>query len=98
MKQEDTFARLVKDELERARMNHAPMNSLHEGYAVLLEEVDEFWDEVKLRKPMLGRTLSELIQVAAMAQKIAEDLLGAELKQHRKRYEEYHNSDENKRV
>ena len=38
------FTKLVKDELIRARKNHGPMLSVHEGYAVLLEEVDELWD------------------------------------------------------
>ena len=29
---------------------HGPQRSAHESYAVLLEEVDEFWEEVKKRR------------------------------------------------
>jgi len=59
----------VRLELWRAIDKHAPMNSLHEAYSVILEELDEFWDEVKKksheRDP--GKIHAELIQVAAMA-------------------------------
>ena len=34
---------MVAMELSAARAKHPPQKSLHEGYAVLLEEVDEFW-------------------------------------------------------
>jgi hypothetical protein len=40
-------------------------HSLHEGYGVLLEEVDEAWDEIKANNH--GDAKKELIQVAAMA-------------------------------
>ena len=70
------FPELVEAEIARARQGHPPQNSLHEGYAVLLEEVDEFWDEVKLRgeKRSPQRTLKELVHVAAMARRTAEDM------------------------
>lgn len=70
------FASLVSAELRRARNGHKPINSLHEGFAVLYEEVDELWDEVR-KKPddrNRGQVLAELIQIAAMARRIAEDL------------------------
>ncbi len=70
-----TFQELVTEELVRARNGHGPVRGLHEGYGVLMEEVDEFWDEVKLKKPKREDVLAELVQVAAMAQKIAEDVL-----------------------
>jgi hypothetical protein len=35
-------------ELERAEAKFAPFNSAHEGYAVMLEEVEELWDVIKL--------------------------------------------------
>lgn len=35
----------------KARQKHAPMRGPHEGYAVLLAEVDELWDEVKCWQP-----------------------------------------------
>jgi hypothetical protein len=31
----------VQEEIADARMKHAPMRGAHEGYAILLEEVDE---------------------------------------------------------
>ena len=38
----------------RARLKHKPMQSPHEGYAILLEEVDELWQEIKKWQPAPG--------------------------------------------
>lgn len=57
----------VLAEYRRARKKHAPMRGTHEGYAVLLEELDELWDEVKKRTPDSTALHAEAIQVAAMA-------------------------------
>jgi len=57
----------VLDEYWRARRTHAPMRGTHEGYAVILEELDELWDEVKVKHPDKDRMRAEAIQVAAMA-------------------------------
>lgn len=56
-------------ELARAEGLFPPFNSSHEGYAVLLEEVDELWHEVKNNKgaDALQRQRREAVQVAAMA-------------------------------
>ncbi len=56
---------LVREELRRARRKFGPMRGPHEGYAVLLEEVDELWDEVKSNNRFLA--CKEAIRVAAMA-------------------------------
>lgn len=40
-------AGLVSMELQHAKENHEPFHSLHEGYAVLLEEVEECMDELQ---------------------------------------------------
>lgn len=70
------FADEVRDELVRARIQHAPIHSLHEGHSVLLEEVEEFWDEVKGHDPeRLLKAYRELVQVGAMAQRVAEDVI-----------------------
>lgn len=71
------FQKLVKDELVKARKKHGPMLSVYEGYAVILEELDEVWDEVKKRTKErdLDNLLIELIQVSSMAQKMAEDIV-----------------------
>lgn len=60
---------LVLGEIARAKKKHpANFHGPHEAYAVLLEEVDELWDEVK--KNGGGRDLEahkEAMQAAAMA-------------------------------
>jgi len=70
------FQELVERELESARKQHGKITGAHDGYGRLLEEVDEFWDEVKKRKCLRDpkRMRDELVQVAAMAQRTAEDL------------------------
>jgi len=63
------YSRDVLNELARAEEIYPPFNSAHEGYAILLEELDELWDEVK-RKPAdldLNLMYLEATQVAAMA-------------------------------
>lgn len=80
--EESPFARDVREELARARgaanegKPFPPINSLHEGYAIIKEELDEFWQEVmKKRKERSAEKLhSELVQIAAMCQRTAEDL------------------------
>lgn len=53
----------VTRETERIIEQYGMFNSAHELYAVLQEEVDEFWDSVKINNP----DEYELIQVAAVA-------------------------------
>lgn len=66
----------VEMELGRAMVNYPPFSSAHEGYAVLLEEVDELWAEVK--KSPKNRDMKamreEAIQVAAMAMRFVLDV------------------------
>lgn len=71
------FTKLVEAELARARKNHGQQASYHEGYAILLEEVDELWDEVRKKASHRSHadTLIELVQVAVCAQKMAEDVV-----------------------
>ena len=59
------IVREVLSELDRATALHGPFHSAHEGWAVLLEEVEELWDEIKANDPVKAR--KECIQVAAMA-------------------------------
>lgn len=73
---DSVFERLVEEELAYARAKHQPFPTLHHGHSVLLEEMDEFWDEVKAQKPDPAKTLHELVQVASSARRLAEDLLG----------------------
>lgn len=64
-------------EIERAEELHKPYNSHHEAYAVILEELEEYWQEVKkkyrLRRPAEMR--GELLQVAATAIRTVAHLL-----------------------
>ena len=59
----------IEKEVNDAMIKWPPMHSAHEGYAVLLEEVDELWDEVKLnqKKRSVQKMGDEALQVAAMA-------------------------------
>jgi hypothetical protein len=52
----ESIVKEVVEELEQAEAKFGGFNSSHEGYAVLLEEVDELWDIVKLnpKKIMLS--------------------------------------------
>lgn len=69
--------RLVKEEALAAILKYKPMNSCHEGYAVLDEEVDELWDEVKVKqgKRDMTKLQTEATQVAAMAVRFLVDLV-----------------------
>lgn len=64
----------VLEELNRARQKHPKkFNSPHEGWAVIREELDELWEEVKHDTYPL-RLREEAIQVAATALRFIEDL------------------------
>jgi soluble cytochrome b562 len=57
--------RVVEREVQSATEKHGPMRGAHEGYAVILEEIDEAWEEIK--HDNLPRARKEMVQVAAMA-------------------------------
>lgn len=59
----------IKNELNRAQENYPPFNTAHEGYAILLEEVDELWDIVKQKQARrdYSAMADEAKQVATMA-------------------------------
>jgi NTP pyrophosphatase (non-canonical NTP hydrolase) len=75
------FATAVARELLRARKLHPePVATAHDAYGKILEEVQEFFDEVRQKESVRdtptgkARMLHELIQVSSMAQRAAEDL------------------------
>jgi hypothetical protein len=71
-------------EAEQAGKLHGKLNSVHEAYGVILEELDEFWDEVRKKREnrSLASMRKELIQIAAMAIRTIHDLqLPADLQQ-----------------
>jgi hypothetical protein len=63
-------------EVQQAESKWPPMNSAHEAYAVLLEEVDELkghvWTNQKRRD--IASMRDEAIQVAAMAVRFIRDI------------------------
>ena len=82
MKTGETFygiAELVALEAQRAADIYQPMNGPHEAYAIIKEEFEEFWDEVKKFSIPKGRDTRanmrlELIQTAAMCIRTIKDL------------------------
>ena len=75
----ERMAEAAKHALEEAKQGRAhwnALNSAHEAYAVLAEEVEELWDHVKVKQ--LNRDLKamrhEAIQVAAMAIRFAAEV------------------------
>jgi len=72
----DAVAGEVLRELLRAVEKFTPFHSGHEGYAVILEELDELWDEVKKRPSERNtqKMRGEAVQVAAMAIRFITDV------------------------
>lgn len=69
----DDVVAKVRDEYFRATAKFGSFRSSHEGYAVILEEMDELWEGIKNND---GRNIQEeVIQVAAMAIRFYVDLL-----------------------
>lgn len=64
----------VRAELFQATAKFGPFNSAHEGYAVIKEEFDELWEEIKANDGDGDDARSEAIQVAAMAIRYVRDL------------------------
>lgn len=74
------IAHEVSEEASRAASMFSPMASPHEALGVILEEFEEFKDEVKAFNLRKGRDTRpamriELIQLAAMCLRTIKDLL-----------------------
>jgi hypothetical protein len=71
-----TFERLQSDELSKVRARGLSCKSWHEAYGLILEELDEFWEEVRKKTSKRDRmgALKELVQISALCQRAAEDL------------------------
>lgn len=72
----DDLEQAIHDEIMSAQHQYPPFNTAHEGYAVLLEEVDELWEHVKVKQGKRdGEAMQkEAIQIAAMAIRFAMDV------------------------
>lgn len=59
----------VIDEILRARKTYSSFHSSHEGYAIIKEELDELWDEIKAKNELrdIEKMKQEAKQIAAMA-------------------------------
>jgi len=69
------FIRLMEEQLERARDKHKiAIRCPHEALGVIREEYVEFEREVFRQVPHRQALLRELLHVAAMCQRAAEDL------------------------
>jgi len=64
---------LIKNEYEWAEKHFPQFRSYHEGYAILKEEVDELWDEIKGDQDPNALS-KEAVQVATMAMRFLVDL------------------------
>ena len=74
MKKYDALA-AIDAEYERAARKHGFMHGPHEGYAVILEELDELWEEVRAQKPEDDKLRKEAVQVGAMALRFLIDVV-----------------------
>lgn len=64
----------VNHEVHKARSKHGSMTSPHEGSAVIREEFEELWDEIKADRGLQKSARQEAIQLAAMAVRYVLDL------------------------
>lgn len=66
----------IRKEYMRACMSNDSFNSAHEGYAVILEELDELWEEIKKKGSERdhGKMFKEAVQVATMGLRFAVDI------------------------
>jgi len=64
----------IDEELRGAIEKFPAFNSYHEGYAVIKEEIDELWDEVKKKNQNKCIMRKEALQVATMAIRFILDL------------------------
>lgn len=71
----------VEDEVLRALELYPPFHSAHEGFAILKEEGDELWEEVRGKQGQrnVHAMRAEAIQVAAMAVRFILDVCNEEV-------------------
>jgi hypothetical protein len=68
---------LISNEVDNAIQKHPPFFTQHEGYAIIKEELDELWEEIKRihnYKERNDKIRKEAIQVSAMALRFLIDL------------------------
>jgi hypothetical protein len=72
----DEALKQIENEFLRASDLYPDLHSNHEAYAVIKEEMDELWDEIKKSKDVKGNNQirHELIQIGAMVVRYLENL------------------------
>ena len=65
---------LISNEYDFASSKFPEFASNHEGYAIILEELDELWDELKSKGATREDITGEAKQVGAMALRFLIDL------------------------
>ena len=72
----DELAVDIDIELSRAKEKFNSFNSFHEGYAIIKEELEEYWEEVKAwpKAHNHKKMKKELIQTAAMCIRTIQDM------------------------
>ena len=78
----------IDKEMDTAFTKYGAFNSTHEVYGVLIEEVDEFFELVKIKadykgvknEVIIGQMISELTQIAAIAQRAIKELEANQIK------------------
>ena len=75
------FLDQIDDQIRYGKEKYGHFNSCHEGYGVLLEEVNEFWDLVKVNKTknydhdaLRNQMVNELIQIASVSIRLATEI------------------------
>lgn len=67
---------LVLQEINHAKAKHTGnFNSRHEAYAILLEEVEELWHEIKTDADD-SRVIAEAVQVIAVCYRLLTEVTG----------------------
>lgn len=67
----------VEAEFRRKTAKNDALHSCHEGWALIYEEVDELWEEVRKKKKLHDPTLmeNECKQIATLAVRFMHDLV-----------------------
>jgi len=67
----------IKQERDRAVAQFKRFNSAHEGFAVIKEEYDELWDEIKKKQSIRSnrKMRNEAVQLGAMVIRFLTDVI-----------------------
>jgi hypothetical protein len=72
---ENEICDAIKVELWQAVDEHGPIHGLHEAHSIMLEELEEFWEEVKKKQSVRHQAdwIKELLQLGAMCVRTIQD-------------------------